>query len=390
MNKIARLLDEPHKSSIPAVEGNGPSDAESSGLHIKATDNAGSDLDMVELDKLEQSLALEIEREFGHADEEQPQTSEETVEAPRHEDSVRLLDIKRKRAMSADIEQRVREGATLFGSLTKQVSILTGYLDKTEGDLKRLEKVEANANRLRIASESISRKNQEMKSTLDEQKKRIALLEGKIAALRESNEQARTNLARLTEEKRVASVDLSGLRGEISRLESDRESLAERLDNAVSEHAELRQSLEQIRERERVAAGEARQKDEEIARLTEELEEIRESRKQKAIDLEELKNRNSTLETASAEQKSRIDELMFELESGRKEFDEIIRLKQQRILELEARTEGQAKSRHEFSEDMTPSMSFDPAKERSRVETAKPSKEAKPRPKAPAKATAKS
>jgi chromosome segregation ATPase len=337
----------------------------------------------VELDPLEEGIALEMEKEFGAPPMEDPDKPDQAG----REQSGRLLDVQRKRELCAEMEDQIHQGSGLMGALAKQIGILGSYLEKTEVDLKRLEKVETNANKLRVASEGITRRNQEMKATVEEQKKRIALLEAKTSALRETNETARTNIARLLEEKRIATVDLAELQSEIAHLENDKKMMSEKLDVIDAEVRELAGNLEKSREREKAAVAESRSKDEELGRLGEELEELRNIKKQNAIDLEELRSRNSALEFKTAEQKSRIDELSFELDSGRKEFDEIIRLKQQRILELEAR--GNEASRHEVSDRDVPSIAFDPAKEREKATASRSDNKTKTAAKSSAKSTAK-
>ena len=52
-------------------------------------------------------------------------------------------------------------GANLLGSLSKQAGSLAEYLEKTEAELKRLERIEVTATKLRIASEGIVRGNHE-------------------------------------------------------------------------------------------------------------------------------------------------------------------------------------------------------------------------------------
>ena len=353
--------------------GNGPSlkvpqdeDDKRSGPQIRHLTPEEISADQIGLEKLEESLALQLEKEFseGEVQADNPVEAEQKMpdiaDTAPAEISARLLEIQRKRTTSAEMEERIRDGANLLASLSKQAGVLTAYLEKTEFDLKKLEKVEANATKLRVASEGICRKNHELKSTVEEQKKRITLLETKIGAMREFNETARTNLARLLEEKRIATVDQAASQSEIARLESDRRSMAERIEAASTERSELIFNLEQVRERERATALELRKKDDELSRKIEEIEELRDLKKHNAIEMEELRSRNSALESKAVEQKSRVDELTFELDSGRKEFEEIIRLKQQRIVELESRSEEIANGRHEISEEMTPSVVFEP------------------------------
>ncbi|WP_421853109.1 hypothetical protein [Oricola sp.] len=324
-----------------------------SGTKVSATESVTPGAD-----PLEKGIALEMEREFDSASD----AGDDRLDSMTKAESGRLLDMQRKRALCEEIEQQIQQGSGLMGTLTKQIGILSTYLEKAESDLKKLEKVEISANKLRAASDGLVRKNHEMKSQVEEQKKRIALLEAKTNALRETNEQARTSMARLLEEKRIATVETAELQSEIARLETDRSTLTDKLDILESDVSDLNANLDKVREKEQAAVSDNRRKEDELSRLREEVGDLRELRKQNTIELEDFKSKNATLESKVVEQKSRIDELNFELDSGRKEFEEIVRLKQQRILELEARAEEKAYARREVSETETPPIAYEPMK----------------------------
>jgi len=314
---------------------------------------AGIHTDMTGLDELEQQIVLQLEEEFGSKDlslELDVPALPEITDLPENETSSRLLEIRRKRDLSSGIEDEIREGAGLLGNLAKQIGTLSDYLEKTETDLKRLERIEASSTKLRIASEGLVRNNHEMKATIEEQRKKITLLESKIASLRDANEIARTNLARLMEEKRIATVDLSALQSDIARVENDKRIASERAEQCEEENRALKGDLSRAKDREKMAALEMRKQEDDISRKSAEIDELRELKTQASIEIEELKSRNAALETVTVEQKSRIEELTFELKSGRKEMEEVIRLKQQRILELEARGVEHGKDRQEIAE----------------------------------------
>ncbi len=314
---------------------------------------AGIHTDMTGLDELEQQIVLQLEEEFGSKDspmELDMPAIPEITDLPENETSSRLLEIRRKRDLSSEIEDEIREGAGLLGNLAKQIGTLSDYLEKAETDLKRLERIEASSTKLRIASEGLVRNNHEMKATIEEQRKKITLLESKIASLRDANEIARTNLARLMEEKRIATVDLSALQSDIARMENDKRIVTERAEQAEEENRALKGDLSRAKDREKMAALEMRKQEDDNSRKSAEIDELRELKTQASIEIEELKSRNAALETVTVEQKSRIEELTFELKSGRKEMEEVIRLKQQRILELEARGVEHGKDRQEIAE----------------------------------------
>jgi hypothetical protein len=353
--------------------------------------------EMEGLDELEQEIVLQLEKEFGDKEtaasavKEAPAMPVARPAAPPTapvsdiDASTRLLEIRRKRDLSTTMEEQIRDGASLFSTLAKQAGTLSEYLDKTEAELKRLERIESSSTKLRIASEGLIRNNHEMKGTIEEQRKKVALLESKIASLRDANEAARTNLARLVEEKRTMSVDLSSAQSEVARLENDKRTLTERSERHEEENRELKASLAQAKDRERTVAIETRKHEDDLARKNAEIEELRDRKTQAAIEIEELKSRNAALETLTVEQRSRIEELTFEMKSSRKEMEEIVRLKQQRILELESRNMELGINRQEFDETMMPSLALDDDDE---VEQIAPAP-AKPRAKAPAKPAAK-
>lgn len=356
-----------------------------------SSNGAAAPIEMEGLDELEQEIVLQLEKEF--ADKEasaQPvRAAARPAPAPAPapisatseiEASTRLLEIRRKRDLSTAMEDQIREGANLFNGLAKQAGSLSEFLEKTEAELKRLERIESSSTKLRIASEGLIRNNHEMKATIEEQRKKAALLESKIASLRDANEAARTNLARLVEEKRIMSVDLASAQSDVARLENDKRSLSERSERNEEENRELKNSLAHAKDREKVVAMEMRKHEDELSRKTSEIEDLRERKTQSAMEIEELKSRNAALETMTVEQKSRIEELTFEMKSSRKEMEEIIRLKQQRILELEARGMEFGSKRQEIDEILTPPIALDDDEEQQLPATPQ-----KPQAKAPAK-----
>lgn len=361
-----------------------------------SSNGAGMPAEMEGLDELEQQIVLQLEKEF--SDKEAPEARSEPVrqaarpaparvsDSSETDASTRLLEIRRKRDLSATMEEQIRDGSNLFSALAKQAGTISDFLEKTEAELKRLERIEASSTKLRIASEGLIRNNHEMKATIEEQRKKAALLESKIASLRDANEAARTNLARLVEEKRIMSVDLSAAQSEVARLENDKRSLSERAERNEEENRELKNSLGQSRDREKLLAMEMRKHEDDLSRKNAEIDDLRERKTQSAMEFEELKSRNAALETMTVEQKSRIEELTFEMKSGRKELEEIIRLKQQRILELESRSMELGSKRQELDEILTPPIALDEDVEDKKL----PATPQKPQAKAPSKPAGKS
>ncbi|QKV18887.1 hypothetical protein [Oricola thermophila] len=358
MSRVERLKNGTIDTPMPAA-----SDLEVDGNDIAASEG---------LDELENEIVMQLEKEFGGKDDAAKAESALPKSAPAEatpeaavnaamsdfDTSSRQLEMRRKREMASAMEEQIHDGARIFGGLAKQAATLSDYLEKMEAEMKRLERIEASSTKLRIASEGLIRNNHEMKATIEEQRKKVALLESKVASLRDANEAARTNLARLAEEKRIMGVDLDAAKSEIARLENDKRAATERSERSEEEVRELKTNLTMAKDREKVMAIEMRKLEDDLSRRNAEIEELRDRKTQFEIEIEELKSRNATVETTIVEQRSRIEELTFELKSSRKEMEEVIRLKQQRILELEARNRELGAARQEFDEAMTPSIAL--------------------------------
>lgn len=305
--------------------------------------------DEIVLEQLEQDLAEGLEQELraGGAKGEEAQG----------EKSARLLEVRRKRGVAAEMGGRIRDGASMLSGLSRQADLLTAYLEKAERELERLDVTEARAEKLTRLNEMLVTGGREMRATLTDQKKKLALYEVKMKALRESNEAAKTRVARLLEEQRHTGVEMSTLQAKMARTYDERQGLAERLTAREDELADLQARYKQARDAEHKALGEARAKDEELAHRNAEIEELMRTRKQQSMEVQELTARVDTLNAETIDQQAMIDELRAELDSTRRTQEEIIRLKTNRILELEAR-EGIAMSgRHEIE---TPPMAHEP------------------------------
>jgi len=390
MSTVARVNNDKIASPTAANSGAGAQNG-----RAVTPNGADASTEMEGLDELEQEIVLQLEKEF--SDKEAPvqpappaaRPGRAPVDASSDNDaSTRLLEIRRKRDLSATMVEQIRDGANLFGTLAKQAGTLSEYLEKTEAELKRLDRIEAGSTKLRIASEGLIRNNHEMKASIEEQRKKVALLESKVASLRDANEAARTNLARLVEERRIVSVDLSAAQSEVARLENDKRSITERCERCEEENRELKTSLAQAREREKAMALEMRKHEDDLSRKSAEIEELRDRKTQSAMEIEELKSRNAALDTTVVEQKSRIEELSFELKSSRKEMEEIIRLKQQRILELESRHMEFGAKRQELDETMTPPIALTDDDENKQLPTPPKKPQAKTPPKRESKPAA--
>lgn len=307
---------------------------------LPPTDHEGE-----EIDRLEEQLAAGMEGKLSE--------NEAASGSSQEGKSYRLLESERKRAICTEMRDGIRNGSNMLVGILRQADVLTDYLAKAESELKRLEGVEAQSEKLRQTGEALARKTQEMKSTIADQRKTITLLEVKLNTLREANDSAKGRITRLQEEQRVAAVEKASAEGKRAQLENDRQSLMEQVQLLQSERDQAVDDLTKARTREEKLVADNRQKDIDLKSRNEETAELRETRKSLSIELDEMRTRNESLRAELIEQKSLSEQLSSDLESSRREWDEVLRLKTKRIAELE--------SRDHVAQIDVPSLIFEPA-----------------------------
>ncbi|MEM1045346.1 MAG: hypothetical protein AAGL24_04300 [Pseudomonadota bacterium] len=311
---------------------------------------------------------------------------ETVVEAPAigmpEAHSARLLEIRRKQQSFTDMRDKIRDGASLLASLGKHADVIASYFEKAEVEIMHLESIEAKSATLSANTDELARRCQDMKATIEEQSKQISLLEAVRATSRDVMGNAKLELARLSEENRVLASEISTREAKIVKLESDKQSLLEKIEVQQRDHEEIVSAHQETRKRLDAVEHATQQKDKELATTAAEIKDLKKANERNSMDLTDVQSKYADLKSKYQEQKTRLEERTFEAEAMRSEFDEILRLKENRIVELESRLEAANKqliSRDELVESLSQTLDTignakDPEPEAAVEETPPPAK----------------
>lgn len=273
--------------------------------------------------------------------------------------SARLLEIRRKQQSFTDMRDKIRDGASLLASLGKHADVIASYFEKAEVEIMHLESIEAKSATLSANTDELARRCQDMKATIEEQSKQISLLEAVRATSRDVMGNAKLELARLSEENRVLSSEISSREATIVKLESDKQSLLEKIEVQQRDHEEIVSAHQETRKRLDAVEHATQQKDKELATTAAEIKDLKKANERNSMDLTDVQSKYADLKSKYQEQKTRLEERTFEAEAMRSEFDEILRLKENRIVELESRLEAANKqliSRDELVESLSQTL----------------------------------
>lgn len=305
-----------------------------------ATRNANT---IAELDDLEESLALDLEKRLNDAD--AKGESKATAQSGKDDKpSGRIQEIQRRRISNKELEDRIRESMALLSAAATDAGIVTEYLDGVELELKSLEHSETSLESLRENNETILRDNRELRTDLKDHRKRLLLLESKIKSLREYNDKSRTLISRLLGKKQSASLAYSEIKADVLRLEKELADTVARLKRSTSERDDALEAAKDAREKQRELQADLDIAKRALFERDKRVNELSETVMTLSTERNDLNARNSALEETRTEQNSRIDDLEYQLSSSLKKFEEIVRLKQQRILELEGRSDEAPKT----------------------------------------------
>ncbi len=273
--------------------------------------------------------------------------------------SARLLEIRRKQQSFTEMRDKIRDGASLLASLGKHADVIASYFEKAEVEIMHLESIEAKSATLRANTDELARRCQDMKATTEEQSKQISLLEAVRATSRDVMGNAKLELARLSEENRVLASEISSREANIVKLESDKQSLLEKIEVQQRDHEEIVSAHQETRKRLDAVEHATQQKDKELATTAAEIKDLKKANERNSMDLTDVQSKYADLKSKYQEQKTRLEERTFEAEAMRSEFDEILRLKENRIVELESRLEAANKqliSRDELVESLSQTL----------------------------------
>lgn len=254
-------------------------------------------------------------------------------------DSARILELNSKLGISRDMQATIQQGAELLHGLAKRASQLSGYLEKSEVELARLESVEARSEKLKEAATNLSRKYHEMKTVMDEQRQQIALLEDHKAESRETIEKARSEVSRLLEEKMAFSSEITMLKAAKTKLESDKQGMLDKIEQANRSNEDLVAKLKTATRKVSELTDSNLHADKELAKANSKLVEMDQSVERYQVDLADIRAKFENVNASYVATKTRLDETQFRVDSSRREFEEIIRLKDKRNAELDAQNQ---------------------------------------------------
>lgn len=254
--------------------------------------------------------------------------------------SARILELKRKQQSCAEMRAKYNESFNILSGLTKHIDLVSTYLEKSEVDLAHLENIESKSVQLGTMTANLTNKCQEMQATIDEQNKQISLLEAAKASGRKSIGLLKSQYAHLIEENKTLASDLSTRQASLIRQQSDNQSMMERIDAQTRDINDFQSDINRSRELLTTATISIQQKDKEILELSSDLHDIKQRYERSVIDQSEIRSKYSELKSQNMEFKTELEEVTFELGAARTEFEEKLRLKEKRILELESRLDA--------------------------------------------------
>ncbi len=331
------------KSAMSAAE---------SRLQISETLQAKAETDLME-EKLVRQLEDVLARNEELAEAQDPET---VTEDYLDDQSVRVLELRRKHEECGEMRTKIREGTALLNNLASHADLIFAYLEKAEVDLMQLESVEAKSARLNGAAVDLARKYQEMQATIEEQKQQISILEAQKKTSRDMIETARLEIGRLQEEKNAQAATIISHETNANMLQDEKQAQIEKSVLRERELGEQAAEIADLRERVDSLSKLLQNKDRDIAKFAASIDELKQTKGRLTVDLTDLQSKYGSLKARHMDQKSLLDERSFELEAALNEYQEKLRLKEKRIIELESKIEVTNKQLF-LSEEMIASIS---------------------------------
>lgn len=250
-------------------------------------------------------------------------------------DSSIVLETQSKQESTKDMVARIRTSSDSLSGIAKQAELLVKHLEKTEAELTRLGKCEANAARLSQTSFELMKRQKDNALVIAELNKRISLLENKNDAIVSDHEAAKMDIVQLEEKNGKQTFEIQERDSVIAHLKSEKQALIDKVELMNAEHERVRDELTKMRENlDNVAAS--KKESEKLAAKNDALNsELRQHNEQTTAELNDLQSRYDSLRDRYLEQGADLKKKVQESDSLRRELEEKLRLSRQRSIDLE-------------------------------------------------------
>ncbi len=266
--------------------------------------------------------------------------------------SARILKIRDKQTTCGEMKGQIAQGTALLRDLAAKADLLTRYLDSAEVELSQLEAAEQSSEKLGSFNRTLSQQYEEAKEKLDEQQTLLDFMESEKTKSRNTIEMARKEIARLLEYKREQAVEMSQLKSALARAQNDHASIEEKLEAAERTRKDI--EIESERRLQRIHQFENLRKESEktIASLRTRNDELDQELQRSAVNLSDMRLKHSDANSRVLGLQTQLEEMSHELSGLKREAENNARLKEKRIVELEARLTGSV----DHSSGRSPSM----------------------------------
>ncbi|MEL6919857.1 MAG: hypothetical protein AAFO77_02375 [Pseudomonadota bacterium] len=245
------------------------------------------------------------------------------------------LEFGRKRTLTAETLKMADQAASSYGDMAQNLHALAEYMASAEGEVERLEKLEAEHAQLRANAEAVIRKYKALNERCDDQRHEIALLEASKKSLRALLQEAENALSVQTEERDAFRGELMRSQGEVTKYQDDIIDLREKLEKAQKACLAKADLAETLKTELSEKTEETARKGKEIALLNEKLKAANTRTAEAVAETKDVRSKYKLVSEQKSEIADQLEEQTFKLEASSEKYEEQVRLKAARIHALE-------------------------------------------------------
>ena len=247
----------------------------------------------------------------------------------------RSLELHRKHQSLHDIRTQMHESMSLLNDACMQSDLLLDFMGKAEIDLIHLEEVEAKSEKMGDLILCVSRRHTEMKLKISKQQKQLELLNLQKSKYRNTIDQARTEINRLSAACKSQANDIEVRDADIAKHKDDKTALNEQvkllleqaaIDNTEAKVLEQKLNSQQLQ---------IEKQDKLLNKYAQQISVLGNENDQVSAENKDLQTRFTALNTKFTSLQTQMEEADFASVSERDGLEENLRHGDARIISLE-------------------------------------------------------
>lgn len=268
---------------------------------------------------------------------------EQTTPAALEEEALlssRVLMVQAQQIMCQELQTEIRNGAAWLAGLEERSRLLNNYLNSAEVEFSTLEAQTMVNEGLPLEIEDLRKQHAEALAAIDEQKAALQTLSDAKDELSAHLAATRSENVRLQEFKRVQLVESGRLKAKLLRNENANFKLQEKISLLESEREQLLQTRNDLENQLSRSASNVTEANKTCGTLGTRIKELEGTLEHRSDDLASLREQYSDLKSKFSEWQVNEKDKAHEADMKKRELEQLLRLKEKRIAELESLHSG--------------------------------------------------